>query len=333
MPAPTSKSPSKLPPMSAVRAFEAAAESRQLHPRREELGMTQAAVSYQVKALEDRIGSALFVRQARNVALTPAGRRLAPAVTEAFEMLRTAFATVGRNVDNVLSLSILPTIASHWLVPRLGRFQIAHPQFAVQLDASHDIVDFAQAEFDLAIRSGRGDWPALEALFLLPSHFTPVCSPRLLQSTPLEGPADILKLPILSPHDPWWADWFSKAEDRFGRSLGPARPFLRHPDLRGHGGDGRAGGRPRQSLFLRAFRSRRGPLRARAIFGDLVQMFDLVLEADRSYWLVYPKARRRSERIRAFCEWALEEARRDAAQAAHNEECRRTYRPFGFVPS
>jgi LysR family glycine cleavage system transcriptional activator len=320
MPPPPLKPPSGLPPLSAVRAFEAAARHESFTRAAEELGMTQAAVSYQVKALEDRVGSPLFVRQARNVALTPAGRRLAPAVTEAFEMLRTAFASAGRNVDNVLSLSILPTIASHWLVPRLGRFQIAHPQFAVQLDASHDIVDFAQGEFDLAIRSGRGDWPGLEALFLLPSHFTPVCSPRLLQASPLEGPADILKMPILSPHDPWWAEWFEKAgvgkvdlSDRLDHSFG-TQTFEGMAAMAGQG----------VALINPFF------FAADLASGRLVQMFDLILEADRSFWLVYPKARRRSEKIRAFCDWALEEARRDAAQA---EECRRTTRPFGFVPS
>src|SRR5918993_659633 len=152
------KASPKLPPMSAVRVFEAAARHQSFTRAAEELGMTQAAVSYQIKSLEDRVGAALFVRMPRNVSLTPAGQRLAPAVTEAFEMLRSAFASTARTVDNVLSLSVLPTIASHWLVPRLGRFQIAHPQFAVQLDASHEIVEFSQGEFDLAIRSGTGDW-------------------------------------------------------------------------------------------------------------------------------------------------------------------------------
>lgn len=313
--------PSKLPPMSAIRAFEAAARHQSFTRAAEELGMTQAAVSYQIKALEDRVGAALFVRMPRNVALTPAGQRLAPAVTEAFEMLRSAFASTARTVDNVLSLSVLPTIASHWLVPRLGRFQIAHPQFAVQLDASHEIVEFSQGEFDLAIRSGTGDWPGLDAHLLLPSHFTAMCSPSLLQGIALRSPADILKLPILSPHDPWWVQWFREAgigevdlSDRLDHSFG-TQVFEGMAAMAGQG----------VALVNPFF------FAADLASGRLVQMFDLVVTADRSYWIVYPKSRRRSPKIRAFVDWALDEAKADAAQAAFNEECRRSYRPFSFI--
>ena len=103
------RAPSRLPPMSAVRAFEAAARHQSFTRAAEELGMTQAAVSYQIKVLEDRIGAPLFVRLPRQVALTRGGQRLAPAVSEAFEMLRVAFAGTGRVVDNVISISVIPT--------------------------------------------------------------------------------------------------------------------------------------------------------------------------------------------------------------------------------
>src|SRR5919107_1843768 len=137
---PMSKLPSKLPPMSAVRVFEAAARHQSFTRAAEELGMTQAAVSYQIRMLEERIGTALFVRLPRHVELTPTGKELAPAVSEAFEQLRTAFETVGRLQDNRLTVSVLPTIAAHWLVPRLGRFQTAYPELAVQVDASNEVV-------------------------------------------------------------------------------------------------------------------------------------------------------------------------------------------------
>lgn len=314
------KPPAKLPPMSAVRAFEAAARHQSFTRAAEELGMTQAAVSYQIKALEDRVGVPLFVRKPRSVALTPAGQRLAPAVSEAFDLLRKAFGAASRTVDTVLSLSVLPTIASHWLVPRLGRFQIAHPQFAVQLDASLTVVDFSQGEFDLAIRSGTGEWPDLDAHYFLPSHFTPMCSPGLLEGFALTGPADILKLPILSPSDPWWPTWFRAAgagdidlSDRLDHTFG-TQTFEGMAAIAGQG----------VALLNPFFFA--GDLAA----GRLVQIFDLVVTADRSYWLVHPKSRR-APKIQAFVEWALEEARRDAAQAAANEECRRAYRPFSFI--
>lgn len=311
----------RLPPLTAVRAFEAASRHLNFTKAAEELGMTQAAVSYQIKMLEDRVGTALFVRLPRQVALTPAGARLAPQVTEAFEMLQTAFAHTGKVVDNVLSLSVLPTIAAHWLVPRLGRFQMAHPQFAVQLDASHDVVDFGRDEFDLGIRSGRGDWPGLEAHLLLPSHFTPLCSPSLLQGVEIGGPFDILKLPLLGPQDPWWQQWFAEAgvgpvdlSDRPDNSLG-TQQFEGMAAMAGQG----------VALVNPFF------FAADLAAGRLVQIFDLVVKAERDYWLVYPTSRRRSPKIRAFCEWILDEASRDSAQAALNEECRRAYRPFSFI--
>jgi LysR family glycine cleavage system transcriptional activator len=311
----------KLPPMSAVRAFEAAARHLNFTKAAEELGMTQAAVSYQIKVLEERVGTPLFVRQPRQVILTEAGERLAPQVTEAFEMLRTAFSSTAKLVDNVLSISVLPTLAAHWLVPRLGRFQLAHPKIAVQLDATNDMADFGHDGTDIGIRSGTGDWPGLESHFLLPSHFTPVCSPKLLEGRRIETPADLLALPLLGSNDPWWPQWFSEAgmgpvdlSDRVDLSLGNQQ-F-----------EGLAAMAAQGVALLNPFF-----FASDLAAGRLVQIYDLVVKADRSYWLVYPKARRRSPKIRAFCDWILSEAERDAAQAAFNEECRRTYRPFAYI--
>src|SRR5918997_3686459 len=109
-----------LPPLAAIRCFEAAARHGSFTRAAEELGMTQAAVSNQPKMLEDRVGTPLFARLPRQVVLTEAGRKLAPGVSEAFGMLAAAFDGVGRNVDTTLSMSVLPTVAAHWLVPRLG---------------------------------------------------------------------------------------------------------------------------------------------------------------------------------------------------------------------
>jgi LysR family glycine cleavage system transcriptional activator len=295
----------KLPPLSAIRAFEAAARHRSFTRAAEELGMTQAAVSYQIRLLEDRVGTPLFKRLPRQVTLTDAGLRLAPAVTEAFETLRSAFDGVGANVDHRLAVSVLPTIAAHWLVPRLGRFQAAHPQIALQLDTSNDVVDFTRDAFDLAIRSGLGDWPDLEAHPLMGSHFTPVCSPQLLQGRQVAAPADILALPLIGPGDPWWKEWFAAA------GLGPVD----------------VSDRPGPTLYTQQFEGMAAMagqgvalvnphfFAADIAAGKLVQLFDLVVEAKRGYWLVYPKARRRSPKIRAFRDWVLAEAARDAEAA------------------
>jgi LysR family glycine cleavage system transcriptional activator len=292
--------------MSAIRAFEAAARHQSFTRAAEELGMTQAAVSYQIRLLEDRIGAPLFVRLPRQVELTSRGRQLAPAVTEAFEALRIAFAGVENAVQTVLSITTLTTFASNWLIVRLGRFQQLHPNIAVQIEVSPQIVDFAQNDFDIGIRSGTGDWPGLEAHRLFPNQFTPVCSPELIRGRELREPSDLLKLPILTPSDPWWRDWFSAAglkdidlSDRPDNSLG-AQQFEGMAAMAGQG-----------VAMINPFF-----FPADLAAGRLVQPFDLVVEADRSYWLVYPKARKRSAKIQAFRDWVLSEVAGDLEKTA-----------------
>jgi LysR family glycine cleavage system transcriptional activator len=296
------KMPSKLPPMSAVRVFEAAARHQSFTRAAEELGMTQAAVSYQIKILEDRIGAPLFVRLPRQVTLTAKGRQLAPAVTEAFEALRTAFAGIEATAQTVLSISTLTTFAANWLVPRLGRFQQLHPNIAVQINISGQVVDFGQSDFDLGIRSGEGNWPGLEAHLLFPNLFTPVCSPELIRGVTLKEPSDILKFPIISPNDPWWQDWFAAAgvqdfdpSQRPDNYLG-AQQFEGMAAMTGQG----------FALINPYFFP--GDLAA----GRLVRPFDLLATSERGYWLVYPKARRRSPKIEAFRDWVLSEVAGDA---------------------
>jgi len=297
-----SRLPSKLPPMSAIRVFEAAARHQSFTRAAEELGMTQAAVSYQIKMLEDRVGAPLFVRMPRQVSLTARGQQLAPAVTEAFNVLREAFAGVEETVQSVISITTLSTFASNWLIPRLGRFQQLFPNIAVQISVAQHMVDLAQSEFDLGIRSGNGDWPGLEAHLLFPNHFTAVCSPDLIRGMGLERPADILKFPIISPSDPWWNDWFAAAgmpdvdlSGRLDNSLG-VQQFEGMAAMAGQG----------FALINPYFFS------ADLAAGRLVQPFDVMGTSSRGYWLVYPKVRRRSPKIEAFRDWMLSEVASDA---------------------
>src|SRR5450432_2028877 len=164
-------------PLSAIRVFEAAARLKSFTRAAEELGMTQAAVSWQVKALERRLGQVLFRRLPREVALTPAGERLARAATEAVGLLRGALADLIETGEGVLAITTLQSLATQWLAPRLGGFQLAHPNIAVRLETSGRVVDLAREPFDLAIRSGPGDWSGLESVYLFPAHVTPLCAP------------------------------------------------------------------------------------------------------------------------------------------------------------
>ncbi|MGO4834913.1 LysR family transcriptional regulator, partial [Rhizobiaceae sp. 2RAB30] len=131
-----------LPPLAAIRAFEAAARHGSFTKAAEELGMTQAAVSYQIKLLEDRVGAPLFLRRPRQVSLTETGKRLAPAVSEAFELLSAAYQTARHGAQGTLVINTVQTFAAQWLAQHMGEFQIAHPALAVRLEASSGVVDF-----------------------------------------------------------------------------------------------------------------------------------------------------------------------------------------------
>lgn len=307
-----SKVSSKLPPMSAVRVFEAAARHQSFTRAAEELGMTQAAVSYQIKILEDRVGAPLFIRMPRHVTLTAKGQQLAPAVTEAFAALRAAFAGIEEIVQSTLAITTLSTFASNWLVPRLGHFQQLFPNIAVQITASQQIVDFSQSDFDVGIRSGTGNWPGLEAHSLFPNLFTPVCSPDLIQGVALREPTDILKFPLISPDDPWWRDWFRAAgvpdvdlSRRRDNSLG-VQQFEGMAAIAGQG----------FALINPFFFP--NDLAA----GRLVKPFDLLATSGSGYWLVYPKARRRSAKVEAFRDWILSEVAGDAEKAVQGAQAK-----------
>jgi LysR family transcriptional regulator, glycine cleavage system transcriptional activator len=291
--------PHAIPPLSAIRCFEAAARHQSFTRAAEELGMTQAAVSYQIKILEDRVGGPLFLRGSRGVTLSDTGRRLAPAITDAFGQLRAAFDDLHETSDNLLSITALATLANNWLVPRLGAFQVAHPEIAVRVDASNRLVEFAREDFDVGFRSGDGKWPGLVSHALFPAAYTPMLSPLLLaRSEPLSGPADLLKLPLIDPTDDWWGDWFVAA------GL-PAPDLSKRTEIRVEN----------QQLAGRAALAGQGVAILMPAFfpeeladGRLVQPFPLVRQSsDSHYWLVYPEARRRLPKVRAFRDWILAE--------------------------
>ena len=171
-----------LPPLAAIRAFEAAARHMSFTRAAAELGMTQAAVSYQIKLLEERLGAPLFLRKARSIELTEAGERLAPRTSEAFDLLREAYGRFVEGEQTTLTINTMHTFAAQWLAPRLGTFQLIHPDVAVRLETTQRLVDFAAEEVDVVVRSGHGKWPGLVAHRLLKVRFTPMLSPALAAS-------------------------------------------------------------------------------------------------------------------------------------------------------
>jgi LysR family glycine cleavage system transcriptional activator len=291
----------RLPPLSAVRVFEAAARHENFTAAADELGMTQAAVSYQIKLLEERLGAPLFRREKRRVVLTDAGRRAAPQITRAFDAMDGAFGAIRAEDEAVLTISTTNTFANAFLAWRLGGFQVAHPEMAVRLLTSDSMSDFVTDELDVAIRSGLGPWQGLEAELLLPIDFTPMCSPGFLERYGPFTPCDLLNVPQISPHDPWWPFWLREAG--VDVPSGPPRPGVRL-DSQAHEGNAAMAGQGIAMLTPFFWRNDLAE-------GKLVQPFDQVSTRGFAYWLAYPETRRNVPKIKRFREWMIEEMGRD----------------------
>ena len=172
----------------------------------------------------------LFIRKPRQVELTETGRALATGASEALRILAESYEQARTGGEGTLSISTIPTFAANWFALHLGSFQIAHPSIAVRLDTSNRMVNLAQDNIDIGIRTGyKGVWPGLVSHRLFLADFTPMLSPSLAATIGgVTEPADLLKLPIMDAGDPWWAMWFELAgiesrEDLGGQNAQPAR--------------------------------------------------------------------------------------------------------------
>ncbi|WP_259780364.1 transcriptional regulator GcvA [Aestuariispira ectoiniformans] len=196
-----------LPPLTALRAFEAAARNLSMSRAADELNVTHAAVSQQVRALEERLGLRLFVRQGKGVMLTPEGTCYAEQLRRSFEIMEEATRDARRQSETrPLEVSTTTAFVSRWLVPRLGRFQAAYPDIQLRLNPSRQLVDFDREAVDVAIRYGNGQWPGLVAERFMAGRMVAVCHPDLLEpgKTALE-PADLSRYNLL--HDADYAEW------------------------------------------------------------------------------------------------------------------------------
>ena len=291
-------------PLASIRVFEAAARLRSFTRAAEELGMTQAAVSWQIKALETRLRLSLFRRLPREVMPTEPGERLSRAATEAMLLLRRALTDLTDSDQGVLSITTLATLASQWLAQRLGEFQIANPGLAVRVDTSSTLTDLTRENVDIAIRSGTGVWPGLEAALLMPSVFTPLCTPALSAKLNLQTPSDLIAAPRIG-EEKEWAAWFVEA----------GVEGVEHPAVRLRADF--------QALEVAAALGGQGVALASPILyareiaaGMLVQPFPEVVELSPGYWICWPADRRRSPKIVRFREWLLQAAADDPAITA-----------------
>ena len=289
----------RLPPLNALRAFEAAARHLSFTRAAGELHVTQAAISHQVKALEAHLGRPLFRRLNRALVLTEDAQMYLAGLREAFDMMDAATARlVAGESRGVLTVSVLPSFAAKWLVPRLGRFREAHPGIDVRLAPSHELVDFARDDVDIGIRAGAGHYPGLRTVRLLAEDMFPVCAPALIDGQPpLRAPADLRRHTLL--HDDGYAAWglWLRAAGASAVEAEQGPIFLD------------------ASMALLAAAAGQGVALARGELaggdlaeGRLVRPFALSLPAEFAYYVVCPEAYAERPKIRAFREWLLAEA-------------------------
>jgi LysR family glycine cleavage system transcriptional activator len=202
-----------LPPLNALRAFEATARHLSFSKAAEELHVTPAALSHQIRGLEDLLTLKLFHRRARSIALTEAARLLYPGVRTAFESLRTAVEQLDRaKQDRILVVSATPGLTAKWLAPRLYRFLDRHPEIDTRISASVGFANFATDGIDVGVRLSNGSHPDLYVEKLSDEWMLPVCSPALLQGAqPLRSPHDLSHFTLIQVDlpglVPTWADW------------------------------------------------------------------------------------------------------------------------------
>ncbi len=294
-----------LPPLSALRAFEAVARHLSFSKAADELNVTPAAISHQIHALEQDLGIKLFHRLSRSIALTPSARILLPGLSEAFAGIQSA---VGRlrahNDTGTLTVTASPSFAAKWLVLRLHRFQEICAEVDVRISATDDVVDLSKGDFDIAIRYGTGHYPGLEVELLFTNEVFPACSPQLLAAgPPLRSPDDLRRHALIhdqaierDPLVPTWPMWLKAA----GVKDVPAATGLSFNNMH---------------LALDAAIAGHGVVLAYSTIaaadiaaGRLVRLFSLSLPDQFAYYIVTAPGALERPKVRTFRDWLRREA-------------------------
>lgn len=301
-----------LPGTRALRTFEAAARHLNFTRAADEVGLTPAAVSYQIKEIEDQLGVVLFIRTSRSIQLTAAGAVLLEATTDALGTLQRAVGRARRlqRDSTRLRVSLSAGFASSWLLPRMAQFNAAHPQLQLSFDISDELRDFDADDIDVAIRFGTGDYPRVRSHRLFDTVVVAVCSPALLarQEPPLKAPRDLLRHTLC--HVDWktermvWPNW---------------RMWMAAAGI-GDFDDSRCVGFADAGYVVQTvIDSGAVGLVELALIGNdlaqgrLVRLFDIGVEVapDYAYHLVYPQSSDDDPRIQAFSQWMLDQAGHD----------------------
>lgn len=295
----------RLPPLTALRAFEAAARHLSFVKAADELAVTPAAISHQVKTLEQTLGVALFDRLPRGLRLTDPGQAYFPELSKGFDHLARAAAALDRDLPRGrLRLSAAPTLVSGWLASRIGRFAAAYPEIQVEVISDGSAARFGEDAIDVALRYGAGRYQGYAVVPLLSEDIFPVAAPRLLnQGQRLDRLADLAQFPLLVDIDvtaaePWntWDSWFRLA----GLDPGRQRPVLCFTDYKATEEAAIQGA----GLML----ARSVPSAQALAEGRLIRPLEDKRPADYSYYLVMPRAAVDVPKVSAFIAWALQEA-------------------------
>ncbi len=288
-----------LPPLNALRVFESAARNRSFAVAGKELFVTSSAVSHQVKTLEEYLGLSLFSRSKRTVELTPAGEQYLSSVRHALDEIEMATQRLTANQEsNVVKISVAPNFLTRWLMPRMARFQALYPDIELEINASMGLLDFDRTNTDMAVYFGSGEWDDIEVHFLRRVMLVPVCSPQLLDGElPLEKPEDLAKHTLIYVNKrKWeWENWLQQS----GVDFISARGSLQMSSgqlATAAAQEGLGVALADSTLTSREIKS-----------GKLVVPFDIQLDTNRAFYLVYRKQRPLTVGMKAFKEWLMSE--------------------------
>ncbi len=292
----------RLPPLTSLRAFDAAARHMSFAAAAEELSVTPAALSFQIKSLEEHLGAPVFRRLNRAVELTDLGRALAPGTAQGFANLKAAWSGARRMLDSSgLTVTAGPAITSKWLSPRLFQFAEAHPEIELKFLASMKMVNLEQSEVDIAIRFGRGREPGMHSVYIMNEWVTPMLAPRLAEK--VKTPEDLFKLPLMHMEDGLelsrdanWEVWCKHA----GLPMPPrGGPSFSHPDHAVNAAVAGAG------VIMGRISLSAGDLAE----GRLVAPFPLALTTNDRFRMVCAPGAEARPHVRAFIDWVLEQAK------------------------
>jgi LysR family glycine cleavage system transcriptional activator len=287
-----------LPNLNALRAFEAAGRHLSFTKAAAELNVTQAAISQRVRLLEDQLGVKLFRRMNRQLALTEAAARYHGEIRGLFQGLASATERLkGRDPARLLTVSVEPSFAAQFLVPRLGRFLARHPELEVRINVTPARVDFARDGVDLAVRHGRSPWEGLAETRLMVEEWAPVCSPALLEGPkPLERPEDLRHHVLLRGPTVDWQMWLAAAGvtgiDTTAGPLYDEAWMAIKASIEGNG------------VAL----ARRSLVADELAAGRLVRPFPLGLPAEYAYYILCPPESAALPKIALFRDWLIAEA-------------------------